>query len=549
MLRCPRITDHLYYFSMSGQHYVADILAGNVIPVSTIELEILELCRQMSHQQIIKRLSAIYNEYEILTALDHLGAMEELSLLTLDEPSQCDRQTTDTEEWRPKLFIPYDFFQSVSPLITKVDTYFLLNALAQRADVHIAVPLSRSEQPPTEGIPLEKPSLEDSGFHQVYFERGLKYSQVRYVPEECDGVLALAAYSLSELVFFRAVDTPIMTRFYSQISLSIDEINCILAKTTVASAHDILSADAPWMRHYLSSILPGSDSLHIIPSGVDTTRFHPSNRMEAKQRLKAAFCKQTPQYQSIIGIFSVENRWPFDQLVAPLTRAFPDVLYIVITAQTPEAFHPLSQSVSYFDLSTFDDYELLPFLFNAMDILIFPATIGSAFSILLSAIACGVLPVILAEDRAFQDAASFGVPVEFGLNSIESIIHCLRELLEEERREQIKQDLSANMAHYTWDRITDQIIQLFQEYQHRKRYRNNTYGTESVVFSRCYDPARKQVGSRAFYGKSLIPLSIEEGIALALRENHTPAEIEVLLTAICTDEEMAKRVFARVFPG
>ena len=205
--------------------------------------------------------------------------------------------------------------------------------------------------------------------------------------------------------------------------------------------------------------------------------------------------------------------------------------------------------VNFFNIASLQDKEASPFIFNALDALVFPTIVGSSPRLLLEVAACGIPTVVWGYSapeeisgacRFIQISPSLFDPVNL---PVESISRELRFLLEnpDEQKDLVRSGLKA-ISTWTWEETIQRILRLFGDLQNRKMLEPQ-FMNHQVLFRKHYNPVCGEIESEAFVlSKVPVPIDMEQAIAMTLLEEHTPMEVKTVLESICKEPERAEKI-------
>ena len=230
-------------------------------------------------------------------------------------------------------------------------------------------------------------------------------------------------------------------------------------------------------------------------------------------------------------------------------------------------FQPLPENLIYVG---FLPRKQLPTLYNSFDIYCFPSMAAEeTFGLtLLEAMACGVPPVVpcfdglpdvvgeagvvVPAEELPEDIAGFAAYV-----SPSELSKGITSLLEDGPRHELGKKARDRALTFTWDNNAKRLIRLFQELN-QIRENQRTAPELSVAFIPHFDAFQHQVENQALLLNLTLfleaPLqqkigyvqTIEEGLALTLLKQHTPRQVEAVLTHVFGDASQAAQVVKRV---
>ena len=230
--------------------------------------------------------------------------------------------------------------------------------------------------------------------------------------------------------------------------------------------HACMAVSVP-ARDFVSRYFPGD--YRIVPNGIDTSRFHPDHRPLEQLR--------TPGMKTLLFVGRMEKRKGFDILLeayAQLRRRRADVRLVAVgDGPQREGYERQVDSFGIPDVlfrGRVSD-EMLPRHYAAADVFCSPALGGESFGIvLLEAMASGV-PVLASAIPGFTaviEAGKDGLLVpprqpRVWAQAIETVVN----------DDELARSMSANglrtAQRYDWDRVADEILDVYEEARGRAR--------------------------------------------------------------------------------
>ena len=547
MIQFPQQLHTIHKFRRNDEIYVADLETGHTVPINEIIEEVLEHCLHLSTDQIIEELAARYNRFEVLENLSFLSKLADMGLLFSPVPHQEDRVSTSD---RLKIFVTPSFLEHKNTMSFSLNAtnHRLLTTLVNHAEVYLGFPeVGENQEKVEEGFSVD-------GIKPVFFpNRNRTDSVIKFIPEDCDGILSLSPISLGEQAFLKSISIPFFVRVCSETLATDLGINRTLEKYTALREYDALVCDASWTAPFFSQLVSDAEmnGFHCVPYGVDVSTFLPMDKANAKRQLAQAVGNPKIVDKLLVGVVPGLNIRNTTALLRQLSDANPDVHWLVIHPSLEQHFSR-NETVSFFSIRDFQDKEASPFVFNALDMAIFPAILGASSSYLLELAACGIPLIVWGYDEPSEVAGAcrfFQVePSPFNplRPPIASISAAIQELMENPgERKKLGMKAREIAVSYTWDATVRQLLNRFSNCQ-KKRVVNHT-PTSPLSFTKHYNRAR---GTLEFQARDLLDGSpiyeIEKAIAMTLWNTHTPLEIETLLLHLCQDAEWVKQIMAEV---
>ena len=236
-----------------------------------------------------------------------------------------------------------------------------------------------------------------------------------------------------------------------------------------------------------------------------------------------------------------------------LRSANPDFNWLVIHSSLMDNFTD-DGYVNFFNIASQQDKEASPFIFNALDALVFPTILGASSLLLHEIVACGIPTIawgyvvpkeISGACRFVQVAPSLFDPVQLPVEAISQELKFLFENPDEQKR--LGQKGLEAVSTYTCEATVQRILNLFRELRSRPVCQSNP-AKSRLLFRKHYNLASGKIESGALeLSKSLSlgrssPVDVEWGIAMTLLEEHTPMEVRTVLQSICQEPERAEKI-------
>ena len=547
MIQFPQQLHTIHKFRRNDEIYVADLETGHTFPINEIIEEILEHCLHLSTDQIIEALAARYNRFEVLENLSFLSKLADLGLLFSTAPHQ--EETVSTSD-RLKIFVAPGFLEhrDTASFLVNAANHRLLTTLVNHAEVYLGFPeVSENQEEIEKGFDVD-------GIKPVFFpNRNRTDSVIKFIPKDCDGILSLSPISLGEQIFLKSIPIPFLIRVCNETLATEQGINRTLEKYTALRAYDALVCDASWTAPFFSQLISDTEmnGFHCVPYGVDVSAFRPLDKANAKRQLAQAVGNLRILDKLLVGVVPGLNIRSATALLRQLSDANPNVHWLVIHPSL-EQYFSRSETVSIFSIRDFQDKEASPFIFNALDMAIFPAVLGASSSYLLEFAACGIPLIVWGYNEPSEVAGAcrfFQVepsPFDSLRPPIGSISAAIQQLIENpSERKKLGMEAREVAVSYTWDATIRHLLNRFSDCR-KKRVLNHT-PTSPLSFTKHYNRAQ---GTLEFQARDLLDGSpiyeIEKAIAMTLWHTHTALEIETLLLHLCQDAEQVKRIMGEV---
>ena len=542
MIQFPRNLHNLHQFRRDDEQFVVDLDAGVVVPVNEVICDVLKACGFSETDAIIEKLADKYgSRSEILEALAFLTKLSEMGILFSSDRS--DIRSSQCNE-RPKIYVTPGVFENreTTPFLLSAANYNLITVLADHADLYLALSETANNRQ------LIEENLQIKGVRPVFFENNRTFSPAKSIPKDCDGILALSPLTDGEQVFLKFNTLPVIMRLSNETLTSDEARNTTLERCAALRDFDAFACDASWTQPFFSDFVSDPSVFHHVPYGVDTSIFKPMDKTACKRQLAQALGHEAILRKPLVGIVSGLDSHETLRFTRKLQLANPDFNYLVIHSTQMDNF--ISDGcVNFFNIASPQDKEASPFIFNALDALVFPTILGASPLLLLEVTACGIPTVawgysvpeeISGACRFIQISPSLFDPVDL---PVESISQELRFLLENpnEREGLVRAGLKA-ISTWTWEEMVQQILRLFGDLQNRKILQPQLTNHQ-VLFRKHYNPICGEIESEAFVlSKVPVPIDMEQAIAMTLLEEHTPMEVKTVLHSICAVPERVEKI-------
>ena len=537
-----KLSDGLYSFVQNTQRYVVDLEGGQFFPIDEVVWDILQVCPAPSLNALLDSLKDRYPERTVLEGLWKLSRFAQLGYLV---DGELFRPLVPPNRDRCRLFWMQDFLYLNLPYREPAVTWThfqLLRTLAQHVDLHI-------------GVPEEDQDRFDwlaEHIHKVPMYKGRKYSPVRYVTDDYDGILALSPGYADELPFFYA-PCPVLARVNSEISDLEREINGVLAKYGVLRRQDALIADASWVVEGYARLVGSHEGFEVIPDGIDEIDMPewqgPINPIAKRpDDVKAFFaehigwvdCDSRPTVGLIFGT-PLEDYLP---IALRMSRCRPDWNFLILGETVGLSITQLPENLRFwrpYQSDTNSALEDIYIVFKGIDVLFFNAVLGSPPSWLWRGMAAGVplvtssytpIPEVEGASRfiAVERLGNYRthIPIEAVMGEIDNLL-CYP---------QVRMELSAAGSKaakgFTWANTTEQFLSMLDERQQwAKEFQSQQDDFHfPCLFVRQYDKAREKTTSQTLRFPSSTPESLESGLIRELSREHNDREVQGILNAL-----------------
>ena len=546
MIEFPRNLHTLHQFKHNGQQFVADLDAGVVVPVNEVVCDVLNLCGTSETDAIIETLADKHgSRFEILEALAFVTKLSEMGILFSSYPSDIE---APQQNGRLKIYVTPGVFESreTTPFLLSIANHSLMTVLTQHADVYLALPETINNQEVEENLRVQ-------GVQPIFFRNNRTFSPAKFIPKDCDGILALTPLTVGEQVFLKSNTIPVILRVSNETLISDAARNTFLERCAALKHFDAFACDASWTQDFFSDFVPDMRVFHHIPYGVDTSVFKPMDKTKCKHQLSQALGNEEILQKLLVGVVPGLDLHETLRFLRKLRSANSDLNYLVIHSSLMGDFTDEGY-VNFFNIASQQDKEASPFIFNALDALVFPTILGASPLLLLEIVACGIPTVIWGHSipkemsgacRFVQVAPSLFDPVQLPVKSISQELKYLLKNPDEQRR--LAQEGLEAVSAYTWEAAIQQILNLFRELRSRPVRQSNPV-QHRLLFRKHYNLVSGEIESEALelskapsLGRPSL-VDVERGIAMALLEEHTPMEVRTVLQSICQEPERAEKI-------
>ncbi len=546
MIQFPCNLHNLHQFKRNGDQFIADLNAGVVIPATEVICDILKGCGTSGIDAILETLTDKYgSRSEILEALAFLTKLSEMEILFSSDPSDSGlSQRPD----RLKIYVTPSVVESreTTPFLLSVANHSLITVLAQHADLYLALPETVNNQEVEENLRVQ-------GVQPIFFRNNRTFSPAKFIPKDCDGILALTPLTIGEQVFLKFNTIPVVLRLSNAALMSHAARNTALERCAALRDFDAFACDASWTQYLFSDFVPDMEVFHHIPYGIDTSIFKPMNKTQCKYQLSQALGNETILQKPLIGVVSGLHPHETLRFMQKLRSANPDFNWLVIHSSLMDNFTD-DGCVNFFNIASQQDKEASPFIFNALDALVFPTILGASPLLLFEIVACGIptivwgysVPKEISEAcRFIQISPSLFDSVELPVESISQELKFL--LGNPDEQKCLGQKGLKAISTYTYEAAIQRILNLFRELRSRPVHQSNP-AKSRLLFKKHYNLVSGEIESEALE-LSKDPnlgqpssVDVDRGIAMALLEEHTPMEVKVVLESICQEPESAEKI-------
>jgi len=541
--------------------YIADLDLFQLIEVNNITWDIVSLCSMQETQQIIDQLSQTYPQELVLETLKLLDNFQSNGIIFSPRSGLAPSNIGGN---RLRIYVPQgrnEWFSDPESISagTNVALYHTLQSLSKFADIYLSGKVDTEIVQGIYTIRLSVNNLRESPrrFCQRLNQFGIS------------GILAYQNHNVSELLqFFQEVNLPIIVQNHAPRGHAGQAINATLLHHSLMRPYDAFTSPSDSVAKFYSKFVGDTCHFRTNPNGVDAEIFKPLNKSKAKATIAQIVQDTRIEKKLTVGFLSRFQPEKGAHIFIQLAEMHPDLLFLVggrfLLRPTYER---LPDNLIYVG---FLPRKQLPTLYNAFDIYCFPSMAAEeTFGLtLLEAMACGVPPVvprfdglpdvagdagvIVPADELPEDIAGFAAHV-----SATALSKGIVSLLNEDFRHKLGQKARDRAVTFTWDNNAKKIIQLFEELNDIKQ-KQRAPTDLSVAFVPYFDAFQNQIENRSLLlnltpflesplqQKSGYVQTMEEGLALTLLKQHTPRQVEAVLTHISDDASEASKTVERV---
>ncbi len=560
MIRLPRTLQQIHTFEKDGVWYVASHQTGEVLQIDSITADILALCSTDNNAGIVDKLRDKYSEGQILESLKTLSGDIETFLF---EPEQDSALTT---EEKLRIFIPHGFmrYKDILSPTTNVGIYNLLIALAKHAEVFVEI-----DNNETATAQREQLTALGIQFISGIFESTDQpiYASNRFIVNNCNAILALSPHPYEELNYFRYNPIPVVSRIYSDRNLPEATINKLLSHRALRRNFDCVCPDTPWLTAELSMLTSVQtnglcydasrlNGVETIPNGVDTQMYASKDHQQAREAVASIVGEKSILDAPIVGIlngFQPQNNFG---MITELANLYKDVVFIVFDSILGQNSQQQHRNVFYINLQRPQDTVALPWIYSACKFIIFSTVIGTPFSVVIEALACGTPMLVLNSIGLPEEltACTISIPLTRdettgkSIVSIDAISKQIDTLINSpETRETLSSKAKQIALNYSWEKTAQRFVTLFTELN-KKQSENATPNYSEVAFSAYYDRAQNSVKTGATQLDGFFKQRVEEGLVQTLLSDHTPEEVRTVLQYLFRDREKVDSLLATLLP-
>ncbi len=560
MLKFPRPLHQLHIFEQDGGLYAADLDKARLVEISSAIADILKFAETKTTEEFTQSLKEAYSDNEIEEAFATLTEYAGQGLLFIrgEKPSVLFPKRDDCPHVLLVLpgFNP-DTFSDIENTSagTNIALAYTIQALKNHAVLYFAGKQNRK-------------------LDENLYEVDLSLRDIVHVPEsiavQYDGILTIHSDRKTDtlLPLFRCAELPpILMQVHCVRGHGGTGIRSVLLHYAALRDFDAFTAPSDSVGEFYSQFIWDKSVFNTVPNGVDHNLFRPMAKQQAKCELAALVEDDRVKTMPTVGYLSRLQAEKGASIYLKLAELNPHILFLQAGWNEGRYAHrTMPENLVYVG---FHPREKLPLIYNAFDVYCFPSVSGEeTFGLtVLEAMACGVPPIISDFDgvpsvvgdagvivpavRFEQDIAtitSYASPLDFS-DKVNLLLN------DESFRETYAQKALNRAQTFTWEKTAKRILELFEELKRKKKL--SCENRLNTLFAPYWNVYRKQVEQKSImlnmnsrYEKLVNPYGIfnqkvVDGLVIGLLKEHTPREVEAILSEFVEDEDAAKAMLAR----
>ena len=523
-------------FEQGGRKYVADLETNDIIQVNDVEWEILDRYGTQTKYQIVEGLKEKYKIISIFNGIERLERLgQQGSLLSpIDEATEQTVDSWKKENRKPKLLVPFHFTKEKTSLdyTTNLNRYQLLIHLAKAADLET---LTFSEAGKTDLKPEDFQGLGEIQIRNIEVEESSAFSPPWYAMDGYDGILLLSQFLTDDLLYYQIPDVPIIHCIEDVQKLQGSTLETLLNICAFQNTSDTLVVRASWVKEWLMECGVSEGSIRIVPNGINVGE--PIGKSLAKQHTAALFEKPIFSQQPIIGLISGFEPNYGMKFISEFARANPHLSIFVYDPFLAEYYTNPPSNVVIFSADDDEMHSILPIFFQALDLVCFPAIPGTPLSLVLEAMTYGTPCVAITKYGLPPEVTGAGTVVKSewrGFGNFRVPMSKLSQTINQWLKPSLARTECENAAKslaqkFTWEKATQEIIQLFEEgHQQRMDAPITEMALFPSIFCRRYDPGAGITASSVYQLGTNRYDCLKTALIEMLAEQHTPAEVKAV---------------------
>ena len=523
-------------FEQEGRKYVADIETNDIVQVNDVEWEILSRYGIQTQYQIVE---ALKEEYKVESIFDGIERLERLGqqgslLSTIDGAA---KQTTDSwkqKKKKPKLLVPFHFTNEKTSLdyTTNLNRYQLLTHLTQFADLE-TLTFSKAEEEASKTQDFQ--GYGDIQIRDIETEESSAFAPAWYAMDGYDGILLLSQFLTDDLLYYQLPGVPIVHCIEDVQKLQGSTLETLLNIYALQNAKDTLIVRSSWVKERLMEYgIPGKN-VCVIPNGINVGE--PIGKPLAKQYTAALFEKPIFAQQPIVGLISGFGPNYGAELVSAFAHANPQLAIFVYDPFLAEHYKNPPNNVVIFSADDEETRSVLPIFFQALDLVCFPAILGTPLSLVLEAMAYGTPCVAMTKYGIPPEVEGAGAVVKSEWRGygnfrvpISELSNVVNQWLKPSPTRTECENVAKGLAQkFTWEKVVQEIVQSIED-GHRQSVNisNSEKPLLPSVFCRRYNPGTGDTISSVYQIGTNKYDCLETAFVEMLAEHHTPTEVKTV---------------------
>ncbi len=522
-------------FEQEGRKYVADLETNDIVEVNDVEWEILSRYGIQTQYQIVE---ALKEEYKVESIFDGIERLEWLgqqgSLLSaIDGAAKRDIDSWKQKDGKPKLLVPFHFTNEKTSLdyTTNLNRYQLLTHLTQFADLETLTFSKAEEDSKTQDFQ----SYGDIRIRDIETEESSAFSPSWYAMNGYDGILLLSQFLTDDLLYYQLPGVPIVHCIEDVQKLQGSTLETLLNIYALQNAKDTLIVRSSWVKERLMEYSVLGESVRVIPNGINVGE--PMSKSLAKQYTAALFEKPMFAQQPIVGLISGFGPNYGAELVSAFAHANPHLAIFVYDPFLAEHYKNPPNNVVIFSADDEETRSVLPIFFQALDLVCFPAILGTPLSLVLEAMAYGTPCVAMTKYGIPPEVEGAGAVVKSEWRGygnfrvpISELSNVVNQWLKPSPTRTECENVAKGLAQkFTWEKVVQEIVQSIED-GHRQSVNisNSEKPLLPSVFCRRYNPGTGDTISSVYQIGTNKYDCLETAFVEMLAEQHTPAEVEAI---------------------
>ena len=523
-------------FEQEGRKYVADLETNDIVQVNDVEWEILSRYGTQTQYQIVE---ALKEEYKVESIFDGIERLERLGqqgslLSTIDGAAKPDIDSWKQKKKKPKLLVPFHFTNEKTSLdyTTNLNRYQLLTHLTQFADLE-TLTFSKAEEEASKTQDFQ--GYGDIQIRDIETEESSAFGPSWYAMDGYDGILLLSQFLTDDLLYYQLPGVPIVHCIEDVQKLQGSTLETSLNIYALQNPKDTIIVRSSWVKERLMEYNVLGESVRVIPNGINVGE--PMSKSLAKQYTAALFEKPIFAQQPIVGLILGFGPNYGAKLVSAFAHANPHLAIFVYDPFLAEHYKNPPNNVVIFSADDEETRSVLPIFFQALDLVCFPAILGTPLSLVLEAMAYGTPCVAMTKYGIPPEVEGAGAVVKsewhgFGNFSvpIPELSNTINQWLKPSHTRTEYENVAKRLAQkFTWEKVAEEIVQSIEE-GHRQNVNisNSEKPLLPSVFCRRYNPGTGDTTSNVYRIGTNRYDCLETALVEMLAEHHTPTEVKTV---------------------